>query len=454
MLHRPVSCRLIGGLGAVALAVLLFAVGFATNAGAATAPGLGAAASYAVLGGQTVTNTGPTTINGDLGVSPGTAVTNFPPGIVSNGSIHSADANALQAQSDVTTAYNALAAQPCTADLTGQDLGGMTLTEGVYCFSSSAQLTGQLTLNAQGNASAVFIFKTVSTLTTASNASILVTNGGVDCNVFWKVGSSAIIGTGTVFVGNILALTSISLTTGGKRIGQGPGAKRRSDDGYEPRRLRGLRCTNRHPDRCAKGANFDTHRNPFAHAGRPDPRTDACANTGRPNTFAHAGRPDTVAHADRPDPFTDAGRPNPITDPFAHAGRPDSFTDPVAHAGRPDACTDTFGNAGRPNSFTDAFIYAEIDATAAACADEHAFAHPGRSLPEHRRSSPAGKSPLDPAAAWPGSEQPRRYRICPEPARSAPRSSPGSAPVETCAAVRRPFARPCCRRPSRRQSRT
>src|SRR6202171_3600211 len=111
----------------IPIAVLLFAVGLASNAAAQTAPGLGAAASYAVLGGQTVTNTGPTTINGDLGVSPGTAVTNFPPGIVTGGSIHSADANALDAQGAVTTAYNALAAQPCTADLTGQDLGGLTL---------------------------------------------------------------------------------------------------------------------------------------------------------------------------------------------------------------------------------------------------------------------------------------------------------------------------------------
>jgi Protein of unknown function (DUF3494). len=208
------------GLGAVALALLLFAVGSATNAGAQTAPGLGVASSYAVLGGQTVTNTGPTTIGGDVGVSPGTAVTGFPAGIVTGGAIHSADANALQAQGAVTTAYNALAAEPCTADLTGQDLGGMTLTEGVYCFSSSAQLTGQLTLNAQGNASAVFIFKMGSTLTTASNSSVQVTNGGVDCNVFWQVGSSATIGTTTQFTGNILALTSIALQNGASVSGR------------------------------------------------------------------------------------------------------------------------------------------------------------------------------------------------------------------------------------------
>jgi type VI secretion system secreted protein VgrG len=201
------------GLGGLALAVLLLAVGSAPNASGQTAPGLGVASSYAVLGASTVTNTGSTVVDGDLGVSTGTAVTGFPPGIVT-GEIHSADEAAGQAQDAVTTAYIALADEPCTLDLSGTNLGGLTLVPGVYCFSSSAQLTGQLTLNAQGNAAAVFIFKIGSTLTTASNSSILVTNGGVDCNVFWQVGSSATIGTGTVFVGNILALTSISLTTG------------------------------------------------------------------------------------------------------------------------------------------------------------------------------------------------------------------------------------------------
>src|SRR4051812_14420212 len=103
---------------------------------ALTAPSLGAASSFRVLGGSTVTNTGSTTVQGDLGVSPGTAVTGFPPGLVLGGTIHSADANALQAQTDTTVAYNQLASQPCTMDLTGTDLGGLTLTPGVYCFSS------------------------------------------------------------------------------------------------------------------------------------------------------------------------------------------------------------------------------------------------------------------------------------------------------------------------------
>jgi uncharacterized repeat protein (TIGR01451 family) len=128
--------------------------------------------------------------------------------------MHAADAEALQAQTDTTTAYIDLASQACTSDLTGQDLGGMTLVPGVYCFSSSAQLTGALTLDAGGDPSAVWVFKTGSTLTTASNSSVLLTNGGQPCNVFWQVGSSATLGTSTSFVGNILALTSITLTTG------------------------------------------------------------------------------------------------------------------------------------------------------------------------------------------------------------------------------------------------
>jgi hypothetical protein len=198
----------------VATALLLSTASF-QSAWAQTAPSLGSAASFAVLGASTVTNTGPSTIHGDLGVWPGRAVTGFPPGLVINGSIHVApDAVALDAQNDVTIAYNALASQACTLDLTGRDLGGMTLTAGVYCFSSSAQLTGTLTLDAQGNADAVFIFQIVSTLTTASNASVKLINGAQSCKAFWQVGSSATLGTATSFIGNILALTSISLTTG------------------------------------------------------------------------------------------------------------------------------------------------------------------------------------------------------------------------------------------------
>lgn len=166
--------------------------------------------NFAILAGSTITNTGSSVITGDLGLSPGTSVTGFPPGTVS-GTQHVTDAVALQAQTDLTGAYTATANQPCTQDLTGQNLGGLTLTPGVYCFSSSAQLTGTLTLNAQGNANAVFIFQIGSTLTTASGSSVVFTNSvGSSCNVFWQVGSFATLGSTTSFKGNIFALTSIS----------------------------------------------------------------------------------------------------------------------------------------------------------------------------------------------------------------------------------------------------
>jgi ice-binding like protein len=190
-------------------------LGFAAvgNVAASSAIGLGTAGPFAVLGASTVTNTGPSVINGNLGVSPGSAVTGFPPGIV-NGTIHAADAAAAQAQSDLTTAYNTAAGESCNSDLTGQDLGGMTLTAGVYCFDTSAGLTGTTTLNAQGNAAALFVFKIGSTLTTASSSTVNLINGARPCNVFWQIGASATLGTGTSFVGNIMALTSITMTTG------------------------------------------------------------------------------------------------------------------------------------------------------------------------------------------------------------------------------------------------
>ena len=187
---------------------------------AAVAPPLGTEQDFAVLAGSTVTNTGSSVITGNLGVNPGSAVTGFPPGLVAGGTIHAADAQSLQAQNDTTTMYNNLAGQACDFDLTGQDLGGMTLVSGVYCFSSSAQLTGTLTLNAGGNPNAVWVFKTGSTLTTASGSSVLLTNGAQPCNVFWQVGSSATLGTATSFVGNILALTSITLNTGANVSGR------------------------------------------------------------------------------------------------------------------------------------------------------------------------------------------------------------------------------------------
>jgi hypothetical protein len=183
---------------------------------------LGTAQNFGVLAGSTATNTGATTVNGNVGVSPGTAVTGFPPGVIIGGAIHSNDAVAMQAQSDLTTAYNNIVSTPCNVDLTGQNLGGLTLTPGVYCFTTSAQLTGALTLNALGNANALFLFKIGSTLTTASASSVtVINNGGNSCNkVFWQVGSSATLGTGTSFTGDILALSSITFTTGANSNGR------------------------------------------------------------------------------------------------------------------------------------------------------------------------------------------------------------------------------------------
>jgi archaellum component FlaG (FlaF/FlaG flagellin family) len=184
---------------------------------------LGTAATFAVLGGSTVTNTGTSVINGDLGVTPGSAVTGFPPGIVvPPGVIHRADAVARQAKSDTVIAYNDLASRARTATLTGLNLGGLTLTPGVYFFAGSAQLTGALTLDFQGNPDALFVFQIGSTLTTATNSSVVMINGGgplQSCEVYWKVGSSATLGTTTSFVGNIVALTSISLNTGANIVG-------------------------------------------------------------------------------------------------------------------------------------------------------------------------------------------------------------------------------------------
>lgn len=208
-------CRLV--VVSVALTAL---VSVASPAAAQTAPSLGNAGPYAVLGGSTVTNTGSTVLTGDLGVSPGSAITGFPPGTLT-GFTHAANAQALAGQTDVTAAYDSLSSQACTSNRTGQDLGGLTLTPGVYCFDSSAQLTGTLTLNGLGNSASVFIFKTGSTLTTASGARVTAINDGSGmCNVFWRIGSSATLGTTTQFAGNILALTSITLNTGANMLGR------------------------------------------------------------------------------------------------------------------------------------------------------------------------------------------------------------------------------------------
>ncbi len=183
--------------------------------GAGTAPvGLGTAVAFAVLAGTpAVTNTGPTTIAGDLGIHPAAAVTGFPPGIV-NGTIHAADAVALQAKNDLSIAYSDAASRTPATVVAGGTLGGKTLVAGVYnAGGATLGLTGTLTLDGQNDPNSVWIFQATSDLITASSSSVGLINGAQACNVFWQVTSSATLGSGSTFAGTILALTSITLNS-------------------------------------------------------------------------------------------------------------------------------------------------------------------------------------------------------------------------------------------------
>jgi hypothetical protein len=215
--HRPAApsaprrSHKFAALAAVLVAGALIAAPLAFSAQAPV--GLGTAGNFAVLAGSTVTNTGPSVISGSVGLDPGSAVTGFPPGIVLAGTTQVANGVALQAKSDLVTAYNDAAGRSSTATISG-DLAGRTLTPGVYTSASSLGLSGQLTLDAQGDPSAVFIFQAGSSLIIGSGSQVNLIGAAQACNVYWQVGSSATIGTGSAFVGNILALTSITMTTG------------------------------------------------------------------------------------------------------------------------------------------------------------------------------------------------------------------------------------------------
>jgi hypothetical protein len=198
-------------LAILAFAGLLASMLFASSAIAAPATvGLGTATSFSVLAGSTVTNTGPTTMFGDLGLSPGSSVTGAP---VVLGQTHVSDAVAIEAKNSLTTAYNDAAGRP-TEGSAGTDLAGQTFTAGVRTASSSLLLSsGSVILDAQGDPNAVFIFQIGSTLITGSNTTVQLINGAQACNVFWQVGSSATLGTGTKFVGTVMAAETITANT-------------------------------------------------------------------------------------------------------------------------------------------------------------------------------------------------------------------------------------------------
>jgi len=195
---------------AVTLAIGMLAAGQTAYAAGPAPVGLGTAAPFAVLAGVPgVTNVGPTTITGDVGVDPAASVTGFPPGTV-NGTIHTADAVALQAKVDLVTAYTAAAGRTPVTAVAGGTLGGQTLVGGVYGGDALA-LTGTLTLDGQNDPNSVWVFQAASSLITASTSTVALIRGASPCNVFWQVTSSATLGSGSTFVGTIMALTSITM---------------------------------------------------------------------------------------------------------------------------------------------------------------------------------------------------------------------------------------------------
>jgi hypothetical protein len=187
---------------------------FTTGACSQAAVALGTSGNFAVLAGSTVTNTGPTSVTGDLGVSPSSAVTGFPPGNLV-GAQHAGDSTAATAVADLTTAYNDAAGRTLCAVTVAGNLGGMTLTPGLYVSTSSLGVTsGDLTLDAQGDADAVFIFRMASTLTTTSGRQVVLAGGAKAGNIYWQVGSSATFGTTSAFSGTVMADQAITLDTG------------------------------------------------------------------------------------------------------------------------------------------------------------------------------------------------------------------------------------------------
>ncbi|MEY2573718.1 MAG: type secretion system secreted protein VgrG [Verrucomicrobiota bacterium] len=211
MLNRTKSLRL--GLARGLFLIIAIVAMLTASAGAQS---LGTAENFAVLGASTVTNTGTSLINSSVGVSPGSAITGFPPGIIINGALHAADGPATQAHADFATAYLAFEglASPPANNMSGTDLGGKTLTPGVYKFNTSATSGGMLTFDAQNDPNARFVVQIGTTLITSSNSSVSLINGADARNIYFQVGSSVTLGSGSSFIGNLLAYASVTTVSG------------------------------------------------------------------------------------------------------------------------------------------------------------------------------------------------------------------------------------------------
>ncbi len=263
--RRSITFRRATSVFTLGFVSVMTVIGFTSSpAFGAAAINLGNATPDAVVAGTTITNTGNSVLTGDMSLSPGTSITGFPPGTAS-GTTNAANATSLAAQTSATAAYGVAAGETPFTTLAGGLVGGLTLSPGVYTASSAMQLTGPVTLNAGGDASAVFIFQAGSTLTTASAASVVLEGGAQACNVYWQVGSSATLGSTTSFVGTILALASVTLNTGATRRRSGL----RPDGSGDAGRQRHYRA---HLQRCAR-SNHDTppppRRSPRLRPRRP-----------------------------------------------------------------------------------------------------------------------------------------------------------------------------------------